>query len=76
MSSNKFTKEILDIVIKEAKKEKNIKIIEDDILAPLIDFILEKIKPYVIATSVFLITITLLIIVILFLVLTSGKKST
>jgi len=75
MIINKFVKEIIEIAIKESKKKENLKLIQDDILSPLIDFILEKIKPYVITTSIFLIIITLLVIVILYVILTIDKKS-
>lgn len=73
MSFENILKECVHISIKEAKKQKNMKIIEDDILSPLIDVILEKIKPYVITTSIFLITITLLIMCILYLILTTNN---
>lgn len=71
---NKLVKEVVDIAIKEAKKKHNIEKIQEDILSPLIDFILEKIKPYVIGTSIFLIVITLLVIIILYIILSSGNK--
>ena len=72
MTFNKLIKEIVDTCICEAKKDKNRKKIEEDVLAPLIDYILEKIKPYVIGTSIFFITLILLIISILYLILISG----
>lgn len=75
MSFEDIIKECVKIGIKETKKEKNMKILEDDILSPLIDVILEKIKPYVIATSIFLITITLLVMCVLYLILTTNSKS-
>lgn len=75
MLINKLIVEGLNTCIHEIKKEKNRVKIEEEVLSPLIDFILEKIKPYVIGTSIFLITIILLIICILYLILTSGTKS-
>lgn len=74
MVFNKLIVEAIDIFIYEMKKEKNRQKVEEEILEPLIDFILNKIKPYVIGTSIFLITIILLIICILYLILTSGVK--
>ncbi len=66
----KLVDEIVDICINELKNEKNRVKVEEEILSPAIDFILEKIKPYVIGTSIFLIIIILLILFILYLVLT------
>lgn len=74
MGFNKIINEAMEICICEFKKEKNRKKIEDDILSPLIDFILDKIKPYILGTSIFLITIILLIICILYIILVSGKS--
>ena len=55
----------INLCIIEFKKDKNRKKIEDEILSPVIEFILEKIKPYILGMSIFLVTIILLIICIL-----------
>lgn len=71
---NKIVDEALNICIFEIKKEKNMKQIEEELLGPLIEYILEKIKPYILGMSIFLVTIILLIICVLFIILTSGSK--
>ncbi len=65
----KLVDEVLEICINELKNEKNRVKVEEEILAPAIEFILEKIKPYVIGTCIFLIIIILLILFILYLIL-------
>ena len=76
MTFHKIITEVIDLCICEFKKEKNRKKIEDEMIGPLIDFILEKVKPYILGMSIFLVTIILLIICILYLILTSGTKKT
>ena len=68
---NKIIKEIIELSIIEFKKPKNRTKIEAEILSPIIEFILEKIKPYILFTSIFLITIILLVLSILYLILIS-----
>lgn len=68
---NKIIKEIIELSIIEFKKPKNKIKIENEILSPIIEFILEKIKPYILFTSIFLITIILLVLSILYLLLIS-----
>lgn len=75
MIFNKLINEVLEVCIHEIKKDKNRVKIEEEVLSPLIEYILEKIKPYVIGTSVFLITIILLILCILYLLLVPRVKS-
>lgn len=69
MAFNKLVDEVVDICISELKKDKNKAKVEEQILSPAIDFILEKIKPYVIGSCIFLIIIILLILFILYLIL-------
>lgn len=72
MMINKLISEILEICVDEMKKDKNRRTVEEELVSPLIYYILEKIKPYVIGLSIFLITIILLIICILYLILTTA----
>lgn len=65
MSTRSMINEFIEMCVCEIKMEKNRKKIESDVIEPLIDCILEKIKPYIIGTSIFFITIILLIICIL-----------
>lgn len=66
---NKIVQDIIDISIKEAKKDKNIEKIKEDLLSPLIDYIAQKLRPYIFATCIFATILVILIIVILFLVM-------
>lgn len=75
MVFNKLVDELIDLILVELKKDKNRTRVEDELLSPVIDFILEKIKPYVIGTSIFLIIIIFLISLILYLILASGKAN-
>lgn len=75
MVFNKLVDELIDLLVVELKKDKNRTRVEDELLSPVIDFILEKIKPYVIGTSIFLIIIIFLISLILYLILASGKAA-
>ncbi len=72
----KALNDILDLCICEFRKRKNQQKIEDEILGPVIDFILEKVKPYILGMSIFLITIILLMICILYLILIPKTKIT
>lgn len=72
---DKIVNEIIQICVCEYRKEKVKRKVEEEIIGPLIDYILEKIKPYILGMSVFLITMILLIICILFLILTTEKTS-
>jgi len=68
---NKLLKEVIDLAIIELKKAKNKKKLEEELLSPVIEYILEKIKPYILFTCIFLITIILLILSILYVVIYS-----
>lgn len=69
MVIKKLINELLDSCINECKRECNRQRIENDVLEPMIDFIIEKIKPYIFGMSIFLVTIVLLIISILCLII-------
>ena len=75
MGINKMLREFIDICVCEFSKEDNKKKIEDNILAPVIEYILDKIKPYILVTSIFLITIILLILCILYITVASINKT-
>lgn len=62
-------KEIINLLIKECKKDDTLLTIEDKILGPLIDYILIKIKPYILATSIFFILLIIMIISIIILII-------
>lgn len=65
----KLINEFIDVCVIECQNETNRKKIEDSVLSPTIDFIIDKIKPYIIGTTVFLITMIILIMSIIFLII-------
>lgn len=75
MTIYKLVTECLEICINELNNKKNRERIESEIITPLIDYILLRIKPYIIGTTVFFITITLLIISLMVLSILSIKKN-
>jgi hypothetical protein len=64
----KLIKELLDKVILECEKNENKERIQEKVLSPMIDFIIEKIKPYIFGMSIFLVVLVILIISILLLI--------
>ena len=70
MSFHELIKECVEFCICEARKEDNMLIIEDEILSPIIDFILEKLRPYILYTSVFIVTVVLLLLTLLVIIIT------
>lgn len=60
--------EAIDIGVKNLKKEKNIKRIKEEILKPMIDYIACELRPYIIATCLFVaIVISMLIVIVVIL---------
>lgn len=57
------------LCINECKKEENLHKIENNIVNPLVDFILEKLRPYILITCIIFIIIILSISSIIFLLL-------
>jgi hypothetical protein len=68
MAVDKIINEFIDVCVFEFKKKKNRKRIENEIVSPIIEFILAKLKPYILITSVFLTTIMLLMICLIYLI--------
>lgn len=64
----KLITELLDKVILECEKHENKERIQEKVLSPMIDFIIEKIKPYILGMSIFLVILVILIISILLLI--------
>ena len=71
MSVDKIINEILNIGASELRCDKTRKKLEDQVLDPIICFILEKLKPYILVTCTFMIALTLLLISIIFLIVFS-----
>lgn len=63
----KISKQFISLCLEEFKKEKNKKLLQVEVLDPLIIHVLEKIQPMIIATSVYFITTATLIIILIIL---------
>tara|TARA_B110000208_G_C11744364_1_gene421148 strand:- start:760 stop:975 length:216 start_codon:yes stop_codon:yes gene_type:complete len=61
----KFTTEILDKIVIEVKNKKNLEKINDNIVEPMIYYLLQKIYPYIIFLVILIIIIILLLILLL-----------
>lgn len=70
---NDIINDVVATTIKTIQEDENRKKIEDKILEPLIKFILDKIKPYILITGCFFIILTALIITIMILVICNKK---
>ena len=70
MGFKKLIKEAIDLCVIEIRKEDT----KDKVLEPVIDCILEKIHPYILGLCVFLVTLVLLILSILFLIIFKTPK--
>lgn len=64
----KLIKQFIDKVIIECENKDNKERIQEKVLSPMIEFIIEKIKPYIFWMSIFLVILVLLIISILVLI--------
>ena len=65
MSFETITKKILDSVKKEIKREEHIDTINNDIIKPIVDKVLEQLYPYFIGVSFIIAFIVISIFVIL-----------
>lgn len=53
-----------DVIVENLKKEKNIRKIKEKIIKPLVDYIACEMRPYIIATCLFVVTTISMLIVI------------
>lgn len=58
--------EAFDLCIKECKKHKNIEKIKEDVLSPMIDHVVYKLRPYIIGTCIFMTSIIILVLLVLY----------
>lgn len=56
----------VELCIKECKKHKNIEKIKEDVLSPMLDHIIHKLRPYIIGTVFFMVSIVILIALVLY----------
>ena len=64
-----LTKEVVDNIILEAKKEQNMTQIKRDIMDPLINYTFQKLYPYIVITSILFFLIFILAISILYMLI-------
>tara|TARA_B100000749_G_scaffold146455_1_gene112411 strand:+ start:325 stop:549 length:225 start_codon:yes stop_codon:yes gene_type:complete len=67
MSFEIIVKKVLTSMKDEIKKEKNIEIINSDIIHPIVDKVIDHIYPYFIGASIVFVTMFMVIFIILFL---------
>ena len=61
----KFTTEIIDKIVLEVKKKNNLEKISDNIIEPMIYYLLKKIYPYIIFLVILIVIIIFLLIILL-----------
>lgn len=59
----------IKICLKELDKKDTKECIQNSILTPIVDYILIQLKPYILGTCMFLVSIVLLIVCILYLII-------
>lgn len=69
MSMDKIITEILNIGACEMRNNKTREKLETEVLEPIICFILDRLKPYILGTCAFMVSLTLLSISIIFLII-------
>lgn len=69
MNLKKFTSDILDRILNEVKKEKNITKIHKQLIDPLISYTFKKINPYLITLfSILILSFLIIITILLFII--------
>ena len=74
VSVNNIIEDIINLISCEIKKDNTREKIETEVISPIVEYILCQIKPYILGTCVFLVTITVLIICIIFLIIMKPSK--
>jgi hypothetical protein len=69
MDISKITSILLDKVIVEIKREKNLNKIKDNIIDPLVHYTFHRLYPYILGTSIIFILTFLIAVIILLLIL-------
>lgn len=68
---SKLLREIIDIILSEIQKEKNIITIQNDILDPLLEYIISKLKPFIFISIGIVMILFVLIIALIYKILTT-----
>lgn len=75
MAISKFTKEILDKIIEEVSKPKNMTKIEMNVVEPLIMYTFKRLYPYLLMSSViFILTFLVALLILLLLIKQINSK--
>jgi hypothetical protein len=75
MAISKFTKEILDKILEEVSKPKNMSKIEMNIVEPLIMYTFKRLYPYLLMSSViFILTFLVALLILLLLIKQINSK--
>jgi hypothetical protein len=56
---------IIQEIISELEKKENIKSIEDSLLDPCINYIIKRLQPYFIATTVLVLTLSVVLVILI-----------
>lgn len=70
------TQEAIETIITEAKKQENIDNVKTYVMDPLIEYMFQKLYPYIVVTSVLFIVIFILTIAIAYMVLVQKFNKT
>ena len=75
MAISKFTKEILDKIIEEVRRPKNMNKIEMNIVEPLIMYTFKRLYPYLLMSSIiFILTFLVALLILLLLIKQINSK--
>ena len=69
MLLNKISTELANYFLCEIKKEKNVTLLKDEVINPLIDYTFHRLYPYILVTSVIFFLTFILAVIILYLIL-------
>ena len=69
MIINKISCELANYFVNEIKKDKNVSLLKDEVINPLIDYTFHRLYPYILVTSVIFFLTFLLAVIILYLIL-------
>ena len=72
---DKIVKQSVDLCIEEFKKEHNQQKLEDNILDPVIQYIGDRLWPYIMYSVIFISLLLLLLLYIIYILQQSNKKS-
>jgi hypothetical protein len=70
-----ITKEAIDTILLETRKEDNMIKIKRDVMDPLIDYTFQKLYPYIVITSIMFFLIFILAIAILYMLIKKNIMS-